>query len=292
MLGCLGVHLGQAQNVEVDEKAKRKELLQLLEWARTTTGPGKVFIDIVNPADCSDEHLVNVEEPWAALVDHLEVEKIAVIRAPPKSGKSLLGKLASMGRVEVLKKKNYEVRYCTDAECYEHLMKKFGFSSVAEMAEDSEASRRNASRTIVVYFFDEMDEIPHQIFIHFVKNQIGLAVLSTASVPRASPRRITPSELVEKTFAYHSPTSTGVLSNWLAGRLGKLLRRDHGEVGHRHHNDTDGRSYRHHPISRQAVGGFQLRFFGRCTGRALEASHTSGCRPLHGTVLRDRERST
>ena len=160
---------------------------------RARTSPN-VFVDDANPAVFRDEHLVNVESPWTALLDHIEEHSIAIIRAPPKSGKTMLGVLASSGRVGVVNDRGYEVRYCNSMANVGNFATRWGFRTVMDMAMDSGESRTEDRKT-VVYFFDEAGQIPEEINENFINFMYGYAVFAAASVAQVQRSHITPPEL-------------------------------------------------------------------------------------------------
>ena len=185
----------------------------------------RVFVDCQAVSDFADENIVNVNEPWAQLLDHLESNRIALIRAPPKSGKTMLGELASLGRVEVVNMRRYEVRYCPFISGYANFLQSHGFPHVEAMALDSGASEKNSSRNTLVYFFDEVGEVPEEIYKYFIKKLNGYAVFASTSAPARARELgyITPAELLHCSFFYKSPTTSKKLSKWLARRFAALF---------------------------------------------------------------------
>ena len=185
-----------------------------------------MFVDDEDLDMFGSEHIVNVNEPWDALLSHIEDHNIAVIRAPPKSGKTMLGKLASQRRVAVVNERGFQVRYCSSISDYADFVREQGFLNVQEMALDSTASARDDTRKTVVYFFDEAAEIPEHIFMYFMKAHNGHAVFASTSKParaRGYVSYVTPAELLKHSFFYKSPASSKTLSCWLAKRFAALF---------------------------------------------------------------------
>ena len=188
-----------------------------------TRGPTPVFVDDVRLEIFGKEHIVNVDDPWSALLVHIATNNFALIRAPPKSGKTMLGKLASDGRVAAVDKGGYEVRYCSDISKYAIFVKNQGFTNVEDMAKFSEASAKDSTRKTVVYFFDEAHEIPGDIYQAIIKDICGYAVFASTNAAVCSDSYATPAELRKNSFFYKLPASSEVITTWLAGRLAALF---------------------------------------------------------------------
>ena len=182
-----------------------------------------MFADYEDVGMFGNENIVNVDEPWDALLSHIETHKLALIRAPPKSGKSMLGELASRGRVAVVNKRSFEVRYCSFMPDYADFVCEQGFRNVKQMALDSGLSAGDNTRKTVVYFFDEAAEIPEDLLKYFVKKPKGYAVFACTSAPSYAHGYITPPELLKHSFFYKSPASSETVSRWLAGRFAALF---------------------------------------------------------------------
>ncbi|CAE7235475.1 unnamed protein product [Symbiodinium sp. CCMP2592] len=174
------------------------------------------------------EQLVPVEAAWRELLTYIIVEnqRTAVIRAPPRSGKSFLGILGAR-KVPAGMWGSAEVRYCAnfDPGVLDILTRRGNFNSVAEMAKDSAESGSDCDRATVVYYFDEAHELPAEIINSFIKNgeDNGYAIFATAG--RATPARsfVTPPELVAKTLFFRSPAPKAAIKAWLADRLRQLV---------------------------------------------------------------------
>ncbi|CAE7679690.1 unnamed protein product [Symbiodinium sp. CCMP2592] len=173
------------------------------------------------------EQLVPVEAAWRELLEYIimENQRIAMIRAPPRSGKSFLGSLGRRG-VPAGPWGAVEVRYCAnfDPGVFDLFIRGFKSESVAEMAKDSAESGLDGDRATVVYYFDEAHELPAEIISSFIKNgeDNGYAIFATAG--RATPVRsfITPPELVAKTLLFRFPAPKETMRKWLEDRLKKL----------------------------------------------------------------------
>lgn len=194
--------------------------------ASTTTSSkrkGRVFVDNPDVLAFRGQNIVSVDEPWLQLLDHLEERRIALVRAPPKSGKTMLGKLATLGLVEVVKNRRYEVRYCSSMRQCAIFVEEQGFPHVAAMAKHSGASAHDSTKNTVVYFFDEVGQVPKDIYDFFIKDPNGYAVFASTTRPESETGYVTPAELVQNSFFYKSPANRDVLSKWLAGRFAALF---------------------------------------------------------------------
>lgn len=204
---------------------KRRKVTDATPCTATTTSMGgsRVFVDNLDASDFARENIVSVDEPWARLLDHLEKNRIALVRAPPRSGKTMLGKLASLGRVAVVVERCFEVRYCSFVSDYDTFLGQQGFRNVVEMARDSGASARSSSRKTIVYFFDEVGEIPEDIYKYFIKEPNGYAVFVSTSRPVIPSDYVTPAELLHNSFFYRAPASRDKIFDWLAMRVAALF---------------------------------------------------------------------
>jgi len=176
-----------------------------------------------------DCHVVPVEEAWRELLDFVitQQKRIAVIRAPPRSGKSFLGELGSQ-KVPDGPWGEVEVRYCANVgspEFLAQLVKEGGYANVAEMAMDSALSNIDSSRKTIVYYLDEAHELPQSIVKAFVKSgaQNGYAIFATAGRATLPESYITPQELLARTFLYRSPAPMTTLRVWLQRKFEELL---------------------------------------------------------------------
>jgi hypothetical protein len=205
------------------------------QHTRLASGPGAAatFVDAGDLSAYTDEQLVKVAEPWKILLDFIctvENQKIALVRAPPKGGKSFLGKMADRrrngGRNLAGLGKNFEVRYCPDVSKVEDILQEWGYKSVYEMANASAKSYADPDKPTIVYYFDEAHEIPAEIFTYFVKDMLGYAIFATAGWPtREGENRtlVTPTELQQRMFFYGAPANLTAMADWLGKRLTRML---------------------------------------------------------------------
>jgi hypothetical protein len=182
--------------------------------------------DFTEFKDC---HLVPVEEAWRELLDFVITQRnrIALIQAPPRSGKSFLGELGSRS-VPAGPWGEVEVRYCEnvgDPATLAQLVAQGGYADVKAMATDSARSGEDASRPTIIYYFDEAHGLPTSIVGAFVKSGSvnGYAIFATAGRATLSTGYITPPELVARTLFYRSPARMTTVRDWLQAKFAALL---------------------------------------------------------------------
>jgi len=137
-----------------------------------------------------------------------------MIRAPPKSGKTFLGKLAH--RVPAVSGSGFSVEFCPFLQNIDDFVVEKKFHNVRTMAQHSGDKK-------VIYYFDETHDIPDGVTQYFVKEQLGYAVFASSGLAKQTDSNITPAELQQNMFQYRSPAEPAQVSRWLTGRIAKLF---------------------------------------------------------------------
>lgn len=162
---------------------------------RCIGSPATAFVDQDNVDAYHDDHIVSVGQHWSELLQHLSCQKLALLIAPPRSGKSLLGQLAARGRVASIDKSAYLVRYVSDVRFIGDYLSRWNESRILDAAYRSEDS----SMPKIVYYFDEAHELPGAVYDAFVKSPRGCAIFATTGTANLS-KYPTPAELVKNSF--------------------------------------------------------------------------------------------
>ena len=172
---------------------------------------------------------VPMSQAWSVLAAHLAKSRTAIIRARPRSGKTVLGEAAAAGHAakEIAEHGFTRVVFCMLSEdSVQALLRKelpdlaFEERSVSLLAE---RFRRDG----VIAFFDEAQmgwaaapgTLCHEIVLHFVKNPQACAVFATTSA-HMDDQAFTPDELLNKQFFYQRPAERGTVREWVRERVG------------------------------------------------------------------------
>ena len=191
----------------------------------------RVFVDIENVDEFGDENVVKVDEVWEIILNYISTNHIALIKAPPKAGKTMLGKLAAAGRVDNLKEQ-YEVRYCEKLAQVGNYLERWGARTIEELAKTCGKSWTDSCSKKIIYFFDETDELPQDVNTYFINNKYGYAVFASAGTARQPDCSETPKGLLQHTFYYKFPSHRNTVAQWISGRIQTLFQSG-GEVDER-----------------------------------------------------------